>query len=116
MYWPAAIQLFLFERSKSNGAMNRGFGSCGSIFHEVAVSVLVEPGLTPQFSVTVIDSVVYSCTCRQPLAGSAIASPPSPPKGEPISVSVLAPDGFTPRRFEAPLSCRPPETTWPPLA
>ncbi|MBM0227654.1 hypothetical protein [Micromonospora sp. ATA51] len=53
--------------------------------------------------------LVYSWTCRQPFAGSASESPPSPPKLEPITVSPA-------RSTEAPLSWRPPETTVPALA
>ena len=96
--------------------MKRGEGSAGPTFHEVAVDVDSAPGFTAQFSVTDIDRATYSWAWRQPSAGSAIPSPPSPPKFEPILVSVFEPLGRTPRRLETPLSWRPPEITSPPLA
>src|SRR5690348_5419833 len=62
--------------------------------------------LTLQFSVTRMDRLTYSCTCRHALLGSANESPPSPPKWEPMTESPG-------RRIEAPLSCRPPVTMTP---
>src|SRR6478735_1165703 len=114
-YWPPAIQCVGSDRSMSNGAMNRGSGSAGPTRHEVAVSVVTAPGFSAQFSVTDIARPVYSWTWRHPSAGSAAASPPSPPKGEPMTVSLFVPFGWTPRRFVVPLSCAPPETMSPPL-
>src|SRR5437879_5080978 len=106
---------FEFVESIAIGAMNRGAGSPGSRLHELASAAVSAPLFTAQLLVILTARATYSCNWLHPFCGSAAPSPPSPPKFEPILVSVLLPLGLTPNRFETPLSCRPPDTTTPPF-
>src|SRR5512139_2781808 len=109
--WPPATQTLASVSSAAYGAINRAGSSPGVLLYgrmsrEVDAAALPSPVLALQLSVARMDRYTYSWTCLQPLAGSARASPPTPPNGEPITVSVE-------RRVDAPLSCRPPEMVTP---
>src|SRR5262245_25002740 len=101
--------VFCEPRTTRNGAVNRGFGS-GT---DTSNTALVEPSDCAQF--VVIHSVrnTYSLRMWQPLRGSTMMSPPSPPNGETSSVLPWL-SLRSPRSSDPPLSCRPPATAYPP--